>query len=100
MDFRVGGSFTCVMQISGAGEFSYKGQYDEIVEPERIAFHADFETTTTRVIVDFVDLQQGAQTKMILTQVGFPAQSICEMVCKAPRNRSTDLTLCWLARRW
>ncbi len=80
MDFRVGGSFTCVMQISGAGEFSYKGQYDEIVEPERIAFHADFETTTTRVIVDFVDLQQGAQTKMILTQVGFPAQSICEMV--------------------
>lgn len=80
MDFRVGGSFTCVMQISGAGEFSYKGQYDEIVEPERIAFHADFGTTTTRVVVEFIDLQPGAQTKMVLTQVGFPAQSICEMV--------------------
>jgi uncharacterized protein YndB with AHSA1/START domain len=80
MDFRVGGSFTCVMQISGAGEFSYKGQYDEIVEPERIAFHADFGTTTTRVVVEFIDLPPGAQTKMVLTQVGFPAQSICEMV--------------------
>jgi uncharacterized protein YndB with AHSA1/START domain len=79
VDFRVGGSFTCVMQISAAGEFSYKGQYDEIVEPEKIAFHADFGTTTTRVVVEFVDLQ-GAQTKMVLTQVGFPAQSICEMV--------------------
>lgn len=79
-DFRVGGSFTCVMQIRGAGEFSYTGIYDEIVEPEKIAFHADFGTTTTRVVVDFVDLQQGAQTKMVLTQVGFPAQNICEMV--------------------
>lgn len=31
MDFCVGGFFTCVMQIKGAGEFTYKGQYDEIV---------------------------------------------------------------------
>lgn len=80
MDFRVGGSFTCVMQISGAGEFSYKGQYDEIVEPERIAYHADFGSTTTRVVVEFI--VQGAQTKMILTQVGFPSQNICEMVSR------------------
>jgi uncharacterized protein YndB with AHSA1/START domain len=80
VDFRVGGSFTCVMQIRGAGEFSYKGQYDEIIEPEKIAYHADFGSTTTRVVVEFVDLQPGAQTKMVLTQVGFPAQNICEMV--------------------
>jgi len=78
MDFRVGGFFTCVMQITGAGEFSYRGQYDEIVEPEKIAYHADFGGTTTRVVVEFID--QGAQTKMVLTQVGFPAQNICEMV--------------------
>lgn len=78
MDFRVGGSFTYVMQIRGAGEFSYSGQYDEIIEPEKIAYHADFGGTITRVIVEFIDL--GAQTKMVLTQVGFPAQSICEMV--------------------
>jgi uncharacterized protein YndB with AHSA1/START domain len=78
MDFRVGGSFTCVMQIIGAGEFSYRGQYDEIVEPERIAYHADFGGTITRVVVEFIE--EGAQTKMVLTQVGFPAQNICQMV--------------------
>ena len=78
MDFRVGGSFTFVMQITGAGEFSYKGQYDEIIEPEKIAYHADFGGTTTHVVVQFFD--QGAQTKMVLNQVGFPAQNICQMV--------------------
>jgi uncharacterized protein YndB with AHSA1/START domain len=78
MDFRVGGSFTFVMQITGAGEFSYKGQYDEIIEPEKIAYHADFGSTTTHVVVEFFD--QGAQTKMVLNQVGFPAQNICQMV--------------------
>jgi uncharacterized protein YndB with AHSA1/START domain len=78
MDFRAGGTFTYVMQITGAGEFSYKGQYDEIVEPEKIAYHADFGGTITRVVVEFLDL--GSQTKMVLTQIGFPAQEICKMV--------------------
>jgi uncharacterized protein YndB with AHSA1/START domain len=78
VDFRVGGSFTCVMQITGAGEFSYKGQYDEIAEPEKIAYHVDFGGTITRVVVEFIE--EGAQTKMVLTQVGFPAQNICQMV--------------------
>jgi len=57
---------------------SYKGQYDQIVEPEMIAFHADFGPTTTRVVVEFVDLHsdQGSQTKVVLTQVGFPTQDI------------------------
>ncbi len=84
MDFRIGGFFTCVMQIAGAGEFTYKGQYDEIVEPETIAYHADFGGTTTRVVVEFIEIHQGegAQTKMVLTQVGFPGQNICEMVSK------------------
>jgi uncharacterized protein YndB with AHSA1/START domain len=31
MDFRVGGSFTQKMQITGAGEFTFTGKYDEIV---------------------------------------------------------------------
>lgn len=79
MDFRVGGTFTYVMQITGAGEFSYKGQYDEIVEPERIAYHADFGGgVITRVVVEFFEL--GSQTKMVLTQIGFPSQGICQMV--------------------
>lgn len=80
MDFRVGGFFTCVMQIRGAGEFTYKGQYDEIVEPEKIAYHADFGPLTTRVLVEFFEL--GTRTKMVLTQVGFPSQEMCGQVSK------------------
>jgi hypothetical protein len=30
----VGGSFTQTMQIEGAGQFSFSGMYEEIVEPE------------------------------------------------------------------
>lgn len=78
MDFRVGGSFTYKMQITGAGEFLYAGQYDEIVEPKKIAYHGDFGGTVTRVTVQF--MEQGEQTKMVLTQEGFPVQNICEMV--------------------
>ena|SRR5579862_9879876 len=80
MDFRIGGFFTCVMQIRNAGEFTYKAQYDEIVEPEKIAYHADFGPVTTRVTVQFLDL--GGKTKMVLTQVGFPSQGICEHVSR------------------
>ena len=78
MDFRVGGTFTYKMQITGAGEFSYQGQYDEIIEPEKIAYHGDFGGTTTRVLVEFIE--QGEQTKLVLTQEGFPMQNICVMV--------------------
>jgi len=87
IDFRVGGLFSCVMQIRGAGEFTYNGQYDEIIEPEKIAYHADFGPTTTRVVVEF--LEQGSQTKMVLTQVGFPSQEICGMVSQGT-NESFD----------
>ena len=80
MDFRVGGSFTHKMSLTGAGEFSYTGTYDEIIEPERIAYHADMGGTTTRVVVEFI--AQGNQTKMVLTQEGFPTKNICEMVSR------------------
>jgi uncharacterized protein YndB with AHSA1/START domain len=88
IDFRVGGCFTCVMQIAGAGEFTYKGIYDEIVEPEKIAWHADFDATTTRVLAEFLELRN-AQTKLVLTQTGFPSQMIRDTVSKGT-NESFD----------
>lgn len=88
MDFRVGGSFVCVMQIAGAGEFTYTGVYDAIVEPEKIAYHADFGPTTTRVVVEFIELPN-AQTKLTLTQVGFPSQMIRDTVSNGT-NESFD----------
>jgi len=78
IDFRVGGSFSHKMHIEGVGDMVYTGAFDEIVEPERIVYHANFGPMTARITVEFIDL--GEQTKMILTQEGFPSQEICGFV--------------------
>ena len=71
MDFRVGGSFTQKMQIAvqgGTCEFSLSGTYDEIVEPERIVYDANFGQAVVRVIVEF--FEQGTSTRVVLTHEG------------------------------
>jgi uncharacterized protein YndB with AHSA1/START domain len=78
MDFRVGGSFTQKMQIAGAGEFSFSGKYDEIVEPEKIVYHVKIGDAVTRVAVEF--FEQGKGTKVVLTQEGFPDDFMCKTV--------------------
>jgi uncharacterized protein YndB with AHSA1/START domain len=78
MDFRVGGSFTQKMNIAGVGEYSITGIYDEIIEPERISYHVNLGPATTRVTVEFI--AQGKQTKVVLTQEGFPDPNLCKMV--------------------
>jgi len=78
MDFRVGGLFTQRMQIAGAGEFSFSGKYDEIVEPERIVYHANFGHASTRVVVEFFEVGKG--TRVVLTHEGCPDESFCKTV--------------------
>jgi uncharacterized protein YndB with AHSA1/START domain len=81
MDFRVGGSFTQKMQIAANGEtceFSLSGTYDEIVEPERIVYHANFGRAITRVIVEF--FEQGKGTKVVVTHEGCPDDFFCKTV--------------------
>jgi uncharacterized protein YndB with AHSA1/START domain len=78
MDFRVGGSFTQKMQITGAGEFVLTGTYDEIVKPEKIVYHANIGQDVTQVSVEF--FQQGKGTKVVLTQDGFPSEFLCKTV--------------------
>ncbi len=70
MDFQTGGSFTHVMHIEGAGSYPMQGIFDEVIEPEKIVYHVDFEDTTANVAVQFIE--EGERTKLILVQEGFP----------------------------
>jgi uncharacterized protein YndB with AHSA1/START domain len=78
MDFRVGGGFTQKMQIGGKGEFTITGKYDEIVAPEKIVYRADLGFGVTRVQVEFIE--HGSQTKVVLTQEGFPNDFLSQTV--------------------
>jgi len=81
MDFRAGGSFTQKMQIAVKGktcEFSLRGTYDEIVEPERIVYRADFGPVVARVAVEF--FEQGKGTKVVVTHEGSLDETFCKTV--------------------
>jgi uncharacterized protein YndB with AHSA1/START domain len=81
MDFRPGGSFTQKMQIAANGgtcEFSFTGTYEEIVEPERIVYHANFGNAVTRVTVEFLEYADG--TKVVLTHEGCSDDFFCKRV--------------------
>jgi uncharacterized protein YndB with AHSA1/START domain len=91
MDFRVGGWFTQKMQIAGAGEFSFSGKYDEIVEPEKIAYHANFGHAITRVTVEF--FEQGKCTKVVLTHEGCPDDFFCKTVSQGTAESLDKLDL-------
>ena len=70
MDFRTGGTFTHVMHIEGVGEHPYSGTFDEIVEPEKIAYHVQLEDVVARITVQF--FSEGEKTRLVLVQEGFP----------------------------
>jgi uncharacterized protein YndB with AHSA1/START domain len=91
MDFRVGGSFTQKMQIAGAGEFSFGGRYDEIIEPERIVYHANFGPVITRVIVEF--FEQGRGTKVVVTHEGCPDEFFSKTVSQGTTESLDKLDL-------
>ena len=78
LDFRVGGTFTQKLNIRNVGEYTITGTYDEIVEPEKIVYHVNLGPATTTVTIEFV--AQGNQTKIILTQVGFPDENLSRIV--------------------
>ena len=78
MDFRPGGNFRQKMNIAGVGEYTITGTYDEITEPERIAYHVNLGPATTSVVVEFIE--QGNQTKVVLTQDGLPDEFLCKTV--------------------
>ena len=79
-DFRVGGSFTTKMHIGGHAncDCSFTGTYEEIIEPQKIAYQVNLGPAVTRVIVEL--FEEGSQTRMVLTQEGFPNEMIIKFV--------------------
>jgi|SRR5271154_6927500 len=96
MDFRVGGSFTQKMDITGAGQHTITGVYDEIIEPEKIVYHVNLGLATTRVTVEFID--QGKRTKVILMQTGFPDQNFVKIVTQGTMESLDKLERLLLAQ--
>jgi uncharacterized protein YndB with AHSA1/START domain len=83
MDFRVGGSFTQKMQIAvngGICDFTITGVYDEIVEPERIGYHARLGNVDVHVTVEFIE--EGKGTKVVITHVGLPDEFFAQNINK------------------
>jgi uncharacterized protein YndB with AHSA1/START domain len=69
------------MQLAVNGktcEYSLSGTYDEIVEPERIVYHANVGPAIVRVVVEF--FEQGQGTKLVLTHEGCPDEFFCRTV--------------------
>ncbi|MDA7978702.1 MAG: SRPBCC domain-containing protein [Pirellulales bacterium] len=78
IDFAPGGKFCHKMTIEGAGEMDYAGVFEEITEPEKIIYRADFGPIKAEITVEFHE-EQG-KTRLVLTQVGFPNSEMCEIV--------------------
>jgi uncharacterized protein YndB with AHSA1/START domain len=78
MDFRTGGSFKQTMHIAGHGAFTITGTYDEIIAPEKIVYHVNLGQAFTSVVIEFFD--EGNRTKVLLTQDGFPDETMPKIV--------------------
>ena len=93
MDFRVGGGFRQMMKIAVNGrvcDFVMTATYVEIVVPERICYVLDMGQQITRVDLDFSD--QGARTKVILTQDGFASSESCKIVTQGTNDSLDELS--------
>jgi len=94
MDFRVGGGFRQKMKISANGrvcDFLLKGAYEEIVAPERICYLLDMGQQVTRVRIQF--FEEGARTRMVLTQDGFATPESSKIVSQGTNESLDELNL-------
>jgi uncharacterized protein YndB with AHSA1/START domain len=77
-DFRVGGEFVQTMEVHGK-EFTVRGLYEEIAEPERIVYRADFGFAMTRVRLEFFE-DSPSSTRLVLTHEDCPSEFFMDNV--------------------
>jgi uncharacterized protein YndB with AHSA1/START domain len=70
MDFRPGGAYRIVQRGADGTEFGFKGEYREIVPPERIVQTFEFEGMPGHVSVETLTLvEQDGKTTYTVTSV-------------------------------
>ncbi len=70
MDFRPGGSYRFVSRGPDGAEYGFRGEYREIVPPERIVWTFEFEGTPGHVSVETVTfVEQDGRTTLTATAV-------------------------------
>jgi uncharacterized protein YndB with AHSA1/START domain len=70
MDFRPGGAWRMVHRGDDGQEFGFRGEFREIVPPERIVWTFEFEGMPGHVSVDTLTLEeQDGKTKLTATSV-------------------------------
>jgi uncharacterized protein YndB with AHSA1/START domain len=70
MDFRPGGAWRFVEHAADGNEYGFRGEYREIVSPERIAWTFEFEGLPGHVCLEtmvFEDVEQGQRRRTRIT---------------------------------
>ncbi len=71
IDFRVGGAYRFVQQGPDGEEYGFRGEFREIVPPERISWTFEFEGMPGNISVDTVDLTEDDGKTTITTRSVF-----------------------------
>jgi uncharacterized protein YndB with AHSA1/START domain len=71
MDFRPGGRWRFVSHESDGNDYAFRGEYREIVPPERIVWTFEFEGMPGHVSVESIDFQERDGTTTITTTTVF-----------------------------
>jgi uncharacterized protein YndB with AHSA1/START domain len=70
MDVRPGGAWRYIQRGPNGEEYAFRGEYREIVPPERIVYTFEFEPMPGHIVVDTVTLtEQDGRTTMTVTSL-------------------------------
>jgi uncharacterized protein YndB with AHSA1/START domain len=70
MDFRPGGAWRFVERAADGSEYGFRGEYRDIVRPERIAWTFEFEGAPGHIVVETMTFEDlGGRTRLIGTSV-------------------------------
>src|SRR4030042_5837484 len=70
MDFRPGGAYRCVQRAPDGAGYAFRGEYREIVPPERIVWTFEFEGMPGHVSVETATFtEQGGKTLLAATAI-------------------------------